>query len=277
MDTQGVVVECNGGDDCFGFPALRHKTKFLIKHAVPKAIKRALAAHYRNYPFWKWEMDGGISARIAALADAHEKTYLNYFLVQAPVHYLSFDTPSKWDDILQGHIEQTSMSCSEGYSDFGYEEKITVRQLLFINSHLWTAKALSVNENLGLRIMYPFIWRDILLEQGKMPWGAKVHEGIVKWPLKKLLEDFMPADFIYRKKSGFVPPLVHWLTNREFNSKVHDVVARKDSFASQIIPSRVLNELLSDALSGKKLRFPLLNVLWGAIFTEFWIQEHKTY
>jgi asparagine synthase (glutamine-hydrolysing) len=274
LDRQGVIIECNGGDDCFGFPALQDKSKYLLKHAVPKALKKVISASLKNFQHWKWESYEGTIARIAALADAHEKTYLNYFLVQAPIHYLALNAPPEWDEILQERIEQISNSCSEN-RHLGYEEKITIRQLMFINSQLWTAKALSVSESLGLRVMYPYIWRDILKEQGKIPWSAKVRDGIVKWPLKRLLEDFMPADFIYRKKSGFVPPLVHWLTDPEFNSKVRDVVVRKNGVVSQIIPIQVLNELLSDALSGKRLRFPLLNTLWGAIFTEFWIREYK--
>ncbi len=275
LDCRGAIVECNGGDDCFGFGALADKSKFLVKHSVPNVVKKAIAASLKNLRHWKWESCEGVVARIAALADVHEKTFLNYFLVQAPVYYLGLNAPPEWDETLQDHIERISRSCSESHHTLGYEEKITVRQLLFVNSHLWTAKALSVSESLGLRVLYPFIWRDILIEQGKLPWSAKVRDGVVKWPLKKLLEEYMPADFIYRNKSGFVPPLVRWLTDPEFNSKVRDVVARKNGFVSQVIPVSALNELLSDALSGKRLRFPLLNTLWGAIFTEFWIREHQ--
>ena len=144
-----------------------------------------------------------------------------------------------------------------------------------VNSARWAAKALSVGESLGLRVVYPYIWLDVLLEQGRLPWTAKVRDGVVKWPLKKLLEEFMPADFVYRKKSGFVPPLVRWLTDREFNHRVREILTRNDGFVRQILPRRVLDELLADALSGKRLRFPVLNMLWGAIFAESWIQEYR--
>jgi asparagine synthetase B (glutamine-hydrolysing) len=209
------------------------------------------------------------------LADVHEKKIYNYFLVQAPVHYLHFNTTPGWDETLQELIEKISRSCSEDYAHTGYKERMTIRQLLFVNSHRWAAKALSVSESLGLRVLYPYIWRDILLEQGKIPWSAKVHNGIVKWPLKRLLEDFMPSDFIYRKKSGFVPPLVHWLTDPAFNHKARDIVARRSAFVSEVLPFQVLDRLFSDALNGKRLRTPLLNTLWGAIFTESWLQEYS--
>jgi asparagine synthase (glutamine-hydrolysing) len=275
LDRQGIVIECNGGDDCFGFPALQDESKYRYKHAFPKVLKKALASYLRNFNHWKWESHEGIIAKVAALADVHENSPLNYYLVQAPVHYMGFNAAPEWDETLQELIEKLSRSCSQNYQQFRYEEKITVRQLLFINSPRWTAKALSVSDSLGLRVIYPYVWRDILREQGKIPWETKVHNGIVKWPLKKLLEDFMPQDFIYRKKSGFVPPLVQWLTDPVFNRKARDLTARSNGFVSQIIPIRVLDELFADALNSKRLRFPLLNTLWGAIFTESWIHKYS--
>lgn len=274
MDPKGIIIECNGGDDCFGFAALGFQSKFRYKHAVPRALKKTIAAYLQNFPHWKWESHEGWIARIAALADVHEISPCNYFLVQAPVHFMDFQVESGWDEDLQSLIEGLSRSCSRDYEQFGYEEKITVRQLLFINSPRWTAKALSVSESLGIRLAYPFLWRDLLLEQGRIPWEYKIRNGIVKWPLKKLLEDYMQSDFIYRKKSGFVPPLVHWLTDRSFNQKARDMVLRRNGYVSEIIPARLLEELFTDALNNHRLRTPLLNTLWGAIFTEAWIQEH---
>ena len=119
----------------------------------------------------------------------------------------------EWDKKLTNIMEDGFSALHERYDDINYEAKTTIKQLIHINSRQWTAKALSVGESLGLRIIYPYIWRDILAEQGKIPWEAKINKGIIKWPLKKLLEEFVPKEFIYRKKSGFVPPFVKWLTN----------------------------------------------------------------
>ena len=146
---------------------------------------------------------------------------------------------------------------------------------MHINSRLWTAKALSVGESLGLRLMYPYIWHEVLVEQGKLPWNVKIHDGIVKWPLKRLLEEFVPHEFIYREKSGFVPPFARWLTHRDFNHKLRDILLAQKGYVADIVPPAILDELLSDALNGKKLRFPVLNFLWAAVFTEIWIQKYR--
>ena len=39
-DRQALVIECNGGDDCFGFTALQLERKFRTKHLVPGSLKK---------------------------------------------------------------------------------------------------------------------------------------------------------------------------------------------------------------------------------------------
>jgi asparagine synthase (glutamine-hydrolysing) len=273
---ESMIIECNGGDDCFGFPGLLFERKFKIKHSVPGVFKKGVAKALANSSYWKWESSEGVLGRVASLADVHENSFLNYFLVQAPVNYLNLDRPADWDDSLQEIIERTASSCGQEYSSLGYEAKTTIRQLVYINSARWAAKALSVGESLGRRVVYPYIWHDVLVEQGKLPWSAKVHEDIVKWPLKRLLEEFMPADFIYRKKSGFVPPFVRWLTDADFNDKVRGILLSSKAHMPEVIPRKILAELLTDARQGKRLRSPILNMLWGAIFTESWIQSQRS-
>jgi asparagine synthase (glutamine-hydrolysing) len=128
---------------------------------------------------------------------------------------------------------------------------------------------------LGIRTIYPYIWQDILILQGAIPWKAKINMGIVKWPLKRLLEEFMPPEFIYRKKVGFVPPFVGWLTSKDFNHAVREILLSSDGIIGRIVPPRIIAELLDDALRGKNLRYPVLNFLWGALFTEMWAKHYQ--
>ena len=270
-----MLIEGNGGDDCFGFPALAAQSKMQVKARFPKVCKDALARLFRNAPQWKWKAKEGLLARVLALADDHERDLLNYFLVFAPVNFLGLNAFPQWDQEVHEAMTAVFASCAQDEAALSYEAKTTIRQLLHINSRQWAAKAFSVGESLGLRVIYPYIWRDILIAQGTIPWSAKIHQGIVKWPLKRLLEEFMPADFIYREKSGFVPPFAQWLTARDFNRMVHDILLAADGTIQRLVPPRIIGELLDDALRGENLRFPVLNFLWGALFTEMWIQRYK--
>ncbi len=275
VDEAHMLIEGNGGDDCFGFPHLATRSKMLVKNHVPNVCKEAIAVLFHHSKSWKWTSKEGFLARILALADDHEINLLNYFLVFAPVNFLGLNAYRTWDKQVTEVMDEVFLRCGKDGETLSYEANVTIRQLLHINSRRWAAKAFSVGESLGIRVIYPYIWRDILILQGTIPWQAKVHRGVVKWPLKRLLEEFMPNEFIYRPKSGFVPPFVRWLRSREFNQTVRDILLASDSTIGRIVPSCILADLLDDALRGNSLRFPVLNFLWGALFTEMWIRKYK--
>lgn len=274
MGQRTVLIECNGGDDCFGFPDLANEKKYALKHRFPRSLKRLIAATFKGTTYWKWEGQEGALARACALSDSHEKSLLDYFLVLAPLEYLGVKPAGEWDETLQDEMERVFSRCGADYEGLGYGAKMTIRQLLHVNSRRWAAKALSVGESLGIRAVYPFIWREVLVEQGRIPWSLKIKDGIVKWPLKRLLEQYMPESFIYRKKSGFVPPFATWLTDESFNRRVREILLDRGALVTEVVPRRVLEELLSDALEGMKLRHLILNFLWGALFTEMWLGQH---
>jgi len=230
----------------------------------------------RSTGAWKWESGGGALAKACSAVDAHERSPLDYFLVLPPVGFLGIDAERGWDEALWDTLESGFTAGGEDYGTLGTEARTTIRQLLQVNSRRWAAKALSVGESLGLRVVYPYIWRDVLMVQGKVPWSAKIRDGVVKWPLKRLLEQHMPSSFIYRRKSGFVPPFARWLTQEEFNRTVREVLLDRDAAVTRVAPPRVLDELLDDALEGRKLRHSILNFLWGALFTELWLRELAT-
>jgi asparagine synthase (glutamine-hydrolysing) len=270
-----MLIEGNGADDCFGFPALTTQSKMLMKHRFPKLCKYTIASLFRNSTSWKWLSNEGFLARVLALADNHEINLLNNFLVISPVNFLKLNTDRTWDTELTDIMEGVYKNCAKEYDTLSFEAKTTIRQLLHINSRRWAAKAFSVGEDLGIRIIYPYIWLDVLTLQGSIPWEAKTNKGIVKWPLKRMLEEFMPKEFIYRQKSGFVPPFVQWLTFKDFNSTVREILLQANGAVTNIVPAKIINELLNDALAGKDLRHSILNFLWGALFTEMWIQKNK--
>ncbi|MBU0986653.1 MAG: asparagine synthase [Proteobacteria bacterium] len=270
-----MLIEGNGADDCFGFPNLTTQPKFRIKHRFPRVGKEVIAFLFQHAKHWKWKSHEGILARFLALADNHEIDPLNYFLVSAPVNFLGLHTYREWDRKVCRVMAEVFSRCGKDPATLSDKAHLTIRQLLHINSRQWAAKAFSAGESLGIRVIYPYIWRDVLTVQGTIPWEAKVHNGIVKWPLKRLLEDFMPREFVYRQKSGFVPPFVQWLTNPYFNQTVRDMVFAAHSSVGQIVPIPIIRALLDDALLGQNLRFPVLNFLWAAIFSEMWIQKYR--
>jgi asparagine synthetase B (glutamine-hydrolysing) len=268
-----MLIEGNGGDDCFGFPDLATQSKIRIKHFFPKAAKDLISTSFQNSKSWKWKSKENYLSKLLSLVDVNEGNPLNYFLVLTPINFLNLDISRSLDRELSHLMDKTFNSYCQDHERLSYRAKITIRQLMHVNSRRWAAKAFSVGESLGIRIIYPYIWSDVLTVQGQIPWQAKINRGVVKWPLKRLLEEYMPGDFIYRKKSGFVPPFAQWLKTKDFNYAVREPLVSSQGILSRIVPTRVFEELLDDALRGESLRHSLLNFLWGAIFTEMWVSK----
>jgi asparagine synthase (glutamine-hydrolysing) len=275
VENADILIEGNGGDDCFGFPDLNSRQKFTTKSLFPGTLKETIASLFKNFPDWKWESQNKLFSRIFALTDVHEISPINYFLVLTPVNFLGLNAFRSFDSELNTIMQNGFSSYVKKSEKLSYMAEITIRQLMHVNSRRWAAKAFSVGESLGIRVIYPYIWLDVLVAQGHIPWKVKIYNGIIKWPLKRLLEEYMPQDFIYRKKSGFIPPLVRWLTTRPFNHMVRDTLLSTNSNITRIVAPKILEELLTDALQGKNLRHSILNFLWGAFFAEQWIENHR--
>jgi len=271
-----MLIEGNGGDDCFGFPDLATQNKFMLKSRFPGILKILVASAFKESSSWKIESQHKFLAGILALSDVHEIIPKNYFLTLTPVNFLGLNRYKSLDQQVSQVMEDIFSVFAKDFKHLSYEANITIRQLMHVNSRRWAAKAHSVGESLGIRVIYPYIWKDILLEQGRIPWTLKINNGVVKWPLKHLLEEFMPEDFIYRKKSGFVPPFKRWLTSESFNHLIRDILLSADSNVTRLVSPKIIDDLLDYALQGKNLRHAILNFLWGALFTEMWIKTYQS-
>lgn len=81
-----------------------------------------------------------------------------------------------------------------------------------------TAKSYD-NAQPGNSGLYPFTWKALLEDQGHYHWLEKAANGIIKYPLKKILEQYKDHDFIYRKKVGLNSCFEDWIhhdPNRNF-------------------------------------------------------------
>jgi hypothetical protein len=153
-----MLIEGNGADDCFGFPALGTKSRTLIKGWFPKVYKDTIVSIFKKSKSWKWESKEGFLTRVLSLSDDHETNFLNYFLVYAPVNFLRLQTYGSWDRQLTEIMDGLFSSYEKEHGASSFEAKLTIRKLMHINSRRCVAKAYSVGESLGIRIIYLYIW-----------------------------------------------------------------------------------------------------------------------
>jgi len=65
----------------------------------------------------------------------------------------------------------------------------------------------------GLEARSPFLDHELMELTAQIPVRHKLHGNVGKWILKDMLQTDLPADILWRKKSGFRLPLDQWFRN----------------------------------------------------------------
>lgn len=94
----------------------------------------------------------------------------------------------------------------------------------------------------GVEVRVPFLDNDLVDFSARVPVAWKQRGGQGKWVLKKAMEPYLPADVIYRPKSGFGAPLRRWM-QRELRPLLADVLS----------PQRIRNRGLFDPVAVEAL------------------------
>ncbi|MFZ3576973.1 asparagine synthase (glutamine-hydrolyzing) [Virgibacillus sp. DJP39] len=81
------------------------------------------------------------------------------------------------------------------------------RELFYLNMHWFMAQLLDRKDRMSmgasLEVRVPFADHKLVEYVWNIPWSMKMHEGREKGILRKAMEDFLPDDVLYRKKSPY--------------------------------------------------------------------------
>jgi asparagine synthase (glutamine-hydrolysing) len=266
-----INIDGNGGDDCFGCGWMRNKRPWEVMFGIPKVFKK-LAGLFLLYDGGWARKDNTFDRVLRHFLKVNVDSLQMALINVSPTISFFLKNESSWDKKLSDAFADYFARFYRDSTALDFYQKATVAQIYHICSKWWTAKSLSVD--MGINVVYPYLWKDILVEQSRIPMEVKTYGGQVKWPLKRLLEEYMPYDYIYRKKSGFIPPLAGWLMNSEINSFFRETLLSQSAYLKNIILKERINRLLDSSLNGNVIFYHELNFLWAAIFIELWLENN---
>jgi asparagine synthase (glutamine-hydrolysing) len=275
-EKEGLIFDGNGGDDCFGLgfwlPRMVRGQRLLFSlPAFAKAVAFGISS--------RWALgrkNTDLARRITqTISYLNEKEIYQVHLILCPWTRI-FEANTRAYDQEMGDLAVNTISdmLKPAPHNESYLAKATVVWMRHVTPGMWCAKTYGIKSLPQLQPVYPYMWKDMLEEQGKISWSAKVTNGIVKWPLKKLLENYMSQDFIYRKKSGFTPPLEGWFENEKLYELLCDTLLSQHTVIERIINKGKLGELLKELPNTRGWPASLSNFLWGCLFTELWVQKN---
>lgn len=121
--------------------------------------------------------------------------------------------------------------------------KFTVFKMIGYASKVTTAK---IDDLKGSNdVIYPFMWKNILDDQGKYSWKEKTKDNIIKHPLKTILKEFKDDSFIFRKKVGLNSAFNQWVYNTEIRYYLCNLLSHNNDLTIELIGKNNLKHLLS--------------------------------
>jgi asparagine synthetase B (glutamine-hydrolysing) len=267
----GVLIDGSGADICFGQGDRSMRIVRKWAHRSPAFARHIGRAIYNNFGLYKSQSKIGYILAMMANSNTPKSLF-------SPI---SCNITSFFNDEIVSDTHEVDDAflkiCDACISDKPYNElpqvKSTVVNLLIFTA-LTARKSFRVWSGSQIHIICPYVWKDVLIEQGKLSWKCKVNNGITKWPIKKLLEEYMPAEFVYRKKAGFQRGSYQWLRQEGVYHLLQDVIGNPNSLVSGVIERHNVKKMLDDLPRHKDPSPSVANFLWGALFTEMWLRKN---
>jgi asparagine synthase (glutamine-hydrolysing) len=118
----------------------------------------------------------------------------------------------------------------------------------------------------------PFLDQDVVEFARRLPPRYKLDNGLGKKILKKVAENYLDTDVIYRKKQGFGAPMDRWLSEGEFGKYCAAAYQRSDVKREGFIDNAYFEGLLRAQMEGRiNNGFHIWTVMNAVLWHEQWI------
>ncbi|PLX25331.1 asparagine synthase (glutamine-hydrolyzing) [Candidatus Parcubacteria bacterium] len=141
------------------------------------------------------------------------------------------------------------------YFDKVKDEEV-VNQLLYVDqktimegAYLEKVDRMSMKNSLEVRV--PFLNNSVIDFANNLDTSLKVKKNHTKLILKKLLEDYLPKELVYKRKQGFSFPIADWLRHELKDFMLENLSSEKIERCKFLNKNKV-EEMIKDHLSEKK-------------------------
>ena len=214
-----VALSGDGGDELFCGYNRYHVTDKLWKHlnTIPLKIRQLIASGINSIPSSSW-------SRFSNLLPVHKHPFLGDKLHKG-ARILTAESPemlykgliSQWANpasVVIGATEPATLFQTRtptNLDNLSHAEQIMLLDILSFLPGDILAKVDRAAMGNSLETRMPLLDHAILEFAWKLPLNYKYHQGISKWPLRKVLYRYVPRTLIERPKMGFSIPMDEWL------------------------------------------------------------------
>jgi asparagine synthase (glutamine-hydrolysing) len=121
----------------------------------------------------------------------------------------------------------------------------------------------------GIEVRVPLLDLEVIRLAGALPSRVLQHGRIGKWIFKKAMEPYLPAEIVYRPKTGFGLPLRKWL-HTSMHEIVDDVLSEHSLSKRGIFDAKSVRRLLENDRAG---RVDASYTLFAVMCMEIWARQ----
>ena len=101
----------------------------------------------------------------------------------------------------------------------------------------------------SIELRVPFIDKEVIENAMKISGSLKFNKNESKYILKKISENFLPHDIIYRAKASFGAPIRSWIS-KDLNNLVNDCLSRETIEKRGLFKYDYIEKLISKDKNG---------------------------
>lgn len=265
-DDVPVVVEGTGADGAFGL-AIKYPWWRRV-YGLPPGVRRAVAAAYTGIAAWQRD---SVAERFARFVRKSVLMPLGQAVVaQNGLDGIVYTMPPQVRETLADAVRDTIDALAEGQSP---EERLSLLDLVLVCGGRMAPKSFGPLKARGVSPVYPYLDPSVLEVSAALPWTVKCAGGEAKAPLKTLLARDVPADWVYRRKSGFTPPYHGLFASAPLQHLLHDVVLSSDNPLLDFVDRDAVEKLVAQTRPPHSLSDGALDFLWALGFASGWLLQ----
>lgn len=260
------AIEGTGADGAFG----RWSPDGWWLHA-PMPIQRVAAESYKVLETWqqksRLERWGRYARRSTSMPPSQAAV-----MAQNALDGIAYHMPKPVRQSLSTAVTTYIEQLSQGLEAEG---RFSFLDLVHVCAGIFAAKSFDLLRQNDVEVVYPFLEPTMVKLSCSIPYHQKCAPGESKTLLKKIAAQYVPAEFIYRPKSGFTPPFGQILADPKIVDFINSVVMSSQNPVLDLVDQRTVRKMLERAQNRQSINVDTHKFLWAYIATSAWLNQQQ--
>lgn len=262
-----VIIDGTGADGAFGLSEKLSQWKCL--YFIPKPIRHIAGFLYKAFGLWNTHHRTEYVLRVlrrSTTMPMHQAAVI----AQNPMDGIAYQIPQ---GIRTDLLVQVERHIQELVEELPETEQFSFLDLSFVCAGIFAAKSFDPLRMKGIGPVYPFLEPDMIRTSLSLPWSSKSWGGEPKALLKQEIAKILPDRWIYRRKSGFVPPIRKALGDSSVQAILQERVLSVNNPVIDFVDRDVVSQMVKQVRNGNALADQTYNFLWSFCMVSLWLDD----